>query len=532
MPIVYSNQILVFATICFGCYLLFLLFPRKGSNILLILFLLLCLRELFLITSQLFGFSLSNNNRFLITGSFENPGPCGGFLSICISVSAAFCLYNWNSYKRDNTTRVVWWIVLIISLLAFLLLVPTQSRSALVSLSCSLLLLLISQETTNGIVKRILKRYGFWIIIVCVSIGIGAYAYKKPSADGRFFISKICIQSISSNGLKGTGHGTFGGSYGYTQANYFKKQIEERGKDDLDWGAINEHERLTADCPDNAFNEYLFIGVEYGLLAMFLYLGIVLTAIVISYLKGSIWCYGMVSFSIFAIFSYPLHVELLQIVFLLLLVSCIKSPSNKIVDKRSNSFSKALELAILSIAYGLFLSVYFVKTPERNQYKRAIAEWEDTKYWYTSEYYDLFVNYSDSLLPFLNSNIDFLFAYGQSLNKIGLYEKSDSVLLLGTKVSSDPMFWNVMGNNSMNEGKYREAEQCYKQAFYTVPNRLCPLYLITKLYYVEGDTTRFLDMAERLESFKAKVESRNTERLRSEIRQLKSNCLLEEINNE
>ena len=55
-----------------------------------------------------------------------------------------------------------------------------------------------------------------------------------------------------------------------------------------------------------------------------------------------------------------------------------------------------------------------------------------------------------------------------------------------------------------------------------VPNRLYPLNLLAKLYHAEGDTVRFLDMADNVELFVPKVESVNTERLRSEIRELKS----------
>ena len=55
----------------------------------------------------------------------------------------------------------------------------------------------------------------------------------------------------------------------------------------------------------------------------------------------------------------------------------------------------------------------------------------------------------ESMMPYMNDNADFLYAYGQSLNKIGEYAKSDSILKLGTEVSGNPMLWNVMGNNSL-----------------------------------------------------------------------------------
>ena len=58
-----------------------------------------------------------------------------------------------------------------------------------------------------------------------------------------------------------------------------------------------------------------------------------------------------------------------------------------------------------------------------------------------------------------------------------------------------------------------------------VPNRLYPLNLLAKLYHAEGDTIRFLEMSDMVESFIPKIESVNTERLRSEIRELKSNYI-------
>jgi len=83
-------------------------------------------------------------------------------------------------------------------------------------------------------------------------------------------------------------------------------------------------------------------------------------------------------------------------------------------------------------------------------------------------------------------------------------KKSDAILRMGTEISSDPMFWNVMGNNSLALWKYREAEDRYKHAFYMVPNRLYPLYLLAKLYHEEGDTAKFMYMAEKIASFPQK----------------------------
>lgn len=115
-----------------------------------------------------------------------------------------------------------------------------------------------------------------------------------------------------------------------------------------------------------------------------------------------------------------------------------------------------------------------------------------------------------------------LFSFGRFINQTGNFELSDSVLMVGAERSNDPMFWNVMGNNSLALGKYLEAEQRYRYAFSMVPNRLYPLCLLAKLYYAQGDTARFTEMAYTIRCFKAKVESQNTAVLRDEIAVLES----------
>ena len=153
----------------------------------------------------------------------------------------------------------------------------------------------------------------------------------------------------------------------------------------------------------------------------------------------------------------------------------------------------------------------------------AEGEWAKTDYWYRQQYYHYVVEDGDTLMPQMMHDSRFLFAYGQSLNREGFYAKSDSVLMLGTAISSDPIFWNVMGNNSLAQGQYREAEERYRHAFLMVPNRLYPLCLLAKLYHTEGDTAKFLNAATMVNSFKAKIESANTEKLRGEINEIKSN---------
>ncbi len=487
----------------------------------------LCVKESVLGVTQLFGHRSSNHYLYALTGSFKNPGPYGGFLAICISLLSAFYLKT-----KDSPGNLIYiffhWVSLIAAFIAFIILPSTQSRSAILALVCSIILLAFGTKSIKNKIKSIIKKHGLLLLLGVTILVVGAYLFKKPSADGRLFMDKICIKAICENGWRGAGLGHFGGAYGTAQANYFKKQIDEKGKDDLDWRVINEHDRITADCPDNAYNEYLFIGVEAGPIAMLLFIGIIISAIIISFKRGTIWCYGMTAFAVFALFSYPLHVKQFQIIFPIILAACVsdrqQNAEDQSGDKEESFFKNKYNLAgiITMVVFLLSLSTFIiVKLPEVRLYKQSEAAWKKAERWHKMEYYEYAVEDCDTLFPYMKHDYRFLFAYGQSLNKTGNYEKSDSILKLGTEISSDPMFWNVMGNNSLAKGNYREAEERYKQAFYMVPNRIYPLFLLTKLFDEENDSVRFTEMAEKVQSFSSKIKSVNTIRLCDEILLLK-----------
>lgn len=481
----------------------------------------------------------------LLTGSFDNPGPYGGFLSILASLNIALwtprvlAIKNESDFisegnKKETIRKKINTIInslfIVVMVLAILVISATQSRSAILSLGCSALFYGMGCKSVSSRVKPYFKKYGLWFIIGASVIVTGAYQFKKPSADGRLFMDKMCLRTIYENGFKGVGLGRFGGAYGDTQARYFERQINQGGKDCLDWCAIDEHERITADCPDSAFNEYLFIGVELGVVVMLLFIGIIIYAIVVSYRKGTIWCYGMVSFAVFSFFSYPLHLWQFQFLIPILLSACIWDEKNDTVIACKACYNmRKLELILLTSTAVLLTLLIIKKMPEIKQRNKYEIAWEDANSWYKKGFYNYVVEDCDSLFSFLKDDYRFLFAYGQSLNKTGDYVLSDSVLKMGTKISSDPMFWNVMGNNSLAIGNYKEAEECYKHAFYMVPNRLYPLYLLAKLYLIQGDSARFFETAKIVESFKPKVESSKTESMRSEIRDLKREYMAQKL---
>lgn len=445
---------------------------------------------------QLFKVIPSNDLNMLTIGSFSNSGPYGSFIAIC---DVVFTVYYYENHNKKHSV-----VFIIASILGFILLPSIRSRTAILSLITGLCIY-FGLTNKNKIYKSLP-----YILMVLMIFGISAYFYKKNSAQGRIFMSKINIQALFECGFTGKGLGSYSGVYGNQQFCYFYNKMNGR----LDESLLNERERMVADCPNVSFNDFLGIGIESGIITMVVYITIIACSLHIALRKKSVWSYGLIAYSMFALFYYPSKLLLFNLLFPILLAFCVSS-------KRGNNKTiiyYSIPVSLLS----LFLMIYLY--PINKNYNKSISTWSSrTSRQYSLGKYEKVIEGCDTLEKTLNSYPPFMFAYGRTLNILGDYQKSDSILLIGAEYSSDPMFWNIMGNNSLALGNYREAENRYMHAFFMVPNRLYPLYLLAKLYYIEGDTTRFLIMADKVESFIPKVESTKTEKLRTEISVLKDN---------
>lgn len=471
--------------------------PRIAYYALLAVVAVFSLKESYTGLMQLIGRIHSNHYMYACTGSFNNPGPYGGFLAVCICVLGAYAI--------KGKSKVFRYITGITFLIALILLPSTMSRTAMLAVGGAALMLAASTD----IGKRFLKKYRIWLIPAAALAVAGAYILKKPSADGRFFMNRISIMAINSNGLDGAGFGRFGAAYGEAQARYFGKRMAISG-DDTDWTALMDSERLTAGCPEFAFNEYLQLGVEGGPVAMLLLISLMIVAIIASYKRGDVWCYGLLALAVFAMFSYPLHIVQFQVLLAVLLAACATPRSEGILGGS----------VVMVVALLVSLLILISRLPWMNRLKDDSEAWKKTEFWYNMEYYDYVVEDADSLYDSMRHDYRFLFAYGQSLSKEGQYIKSNEVLSEGIEISSDLMFWVVMGNNNLSLERYEEAERCFKHAFHMVPNRLYPLCRLTELYIKMGDYDHFNDMKQKIDRFKSKVESPTTDMLRARITEL------------
>ena len=121
--------------------------------------------------------------------------------------------------------------------------------------------------------------------------------------------------------------------------------------------------------------------------------------------------------------------------------------------------------------------------------------------------------------PVLRQDPRFLFEYGQCLSKTGRYGESNSILFEGSRLSSDPMFWNIMGKNYQAMRAVEEAEACFRKAYDMVPNRLYPLYLLANLYFSTGEAEKGVAVAWQLLDQEPKVMSDAVREMKAEMKE-------------
>ena len=397
---------------------------------------------------QVYGYEPSNHSLYALTGSFYNPGPYSGFLAMCLSLA----LHEWLGGKR------IWKHVALVAWVLMLVMLPSgMSRSAWLAA-------LVASGYVLGMHNRErLYRYRkfFWVGgLLLILLGIGAYHWKKDSADGRLLMWKVATQAVLEHPWQGVGWEHVAGAYGDAQERYFAS------------GVATEQEEHVAGAPEYVFNEYLQVAMAWGVPAL---CGILLLVGGCFYLghRGSMFgvCGALLSLGVFSFSSYPFQFLEFILAFLALLVSCVMGYR---------------KIWMLALVLGIGIGVY-------------LAEHRPTK------------------------NARRMFEQAHALHKVGEWQESIELLEETMKVSSDAMVLNVIGKNFQALGQPYLAEKWFIRSTHRLPNRIYPYYLLAKLYaeHPKYFPKEKLEWAVRMVLEKeAKVESTAIKQMREEVKVL------------
>lgn len=370
---------------------------------------------------QICGIYSSRHARFILTGSFDNPGPYGGLIAILLAVLGVFVMQNKSGGNWSIKALVI--LSSVSCALCIIVLPATMSRAAWFALGVTALVFGLRELSLADWIRKH-KAVATIATITMLIVMTGVFFMKKDSAIGRLHIWHMELRAIAEKPLTGYGKGSVLGVYGDTQAEYFAEK--ERP----------EIITKVAGCPEYAFNEYLKIGIEYGIPAM---LGVIIVLIlliaILLKLRSSL-AYGLITCCVFAFFSYPLE-------------------------------------------------AIHIKSDAEN-------DWDSIRYLSSMELYEDAVEEYAPLYDALNGNYRFLYDYGYALYKCARHRESIVLLKEGAAMSSDPMFYNIIGRNYEAMGLYQEAESAYLHAHYMVPQRLYPLTLLMRMHIRLGNNIEAL----------------------------------------
>jgi tetratricopeptide (TPR) repeat protein len=105
----------------------------------------------------------------------------------------------------------------------------------------------------------------------------------------------------------------------------------------------------------------------------------------------------------------------------------------------------------------------------------------------------------------------------------GNYGQAITQLEEAKNVTAEKTIYFSLGSLYNFEKKYNRAEEQYLFLYYALPNLLKPKYLLAKLYYETGQSTKWEKEANEVLNFRPKVPSVETEAMITEIQGLKNN---------
>ena len=236
---------------------------------------------------QVAGLRMSNHAGFAITGSFDNPGPYGGFIAVGISVAFAYIVRYRKRFKGWYRGTMMT-AALAAFVLGALVLPASMSRAGWLAFAAAALLTLVSDGRVRAWMKHHRELCAAAVAFSAV-LCIGIFLLKKDSAVGRLHIWHMECRAIAERPLRGSGPGTALGAYGAAQEEYFRTHPD-----------ADEYIVQIAGCPEYAFNEYLGAGMERGIPALLLMAATAVSAVVnLRRRENSLAC-GMLALAVFA----------------------------------------------------------------------------------------------------------------------------------------------------------------------------------------------------------------------------------------
>lgn len=428
------------------------------------------------IITAIWGIRNINDNEPLTHPVFKmlqdavSPEPFAGYVAVLLPI----CLNTMLRFKNCNKSE--WWetrtflfyisslgTILVLTALLFRINSPAWI-AAILSSSWVCWMRLIGWSRTKNWIKQHHRSFAvssIFLIFILTGMALWVSMAKSETGSQRLLIWNVTTKAIMEHPLSGTGLGGFPVTYAQTQSAYFKSTI------------ASDIEKQNAICPEYAKNEYLQIGLEFGIgglllfmlwLAFSLYYGIKHRQI------GSTG--GIIALAAFAMYSYPLQIPSFWILLLFFTVICVTNPKQELYPSKYS-------IPYIGAFAALVSCLLFME--QRHSYY-AYKKWKTVQELHDNQiYYNAAQQYTE-LYPLLRHRVDFILEGADCFCETGDHEIAVKWLKHAILLSSDPDIYYKIAWNEKAMGRYKEAEYYLLDISDILPGKGYTYYLLTQLY--------------------------------------------------
>lgn len=425
--------------------------------------------------------------------------------SLCLSICAPILLCLGLSVLKWKNLAIVKRSVAIASIIAFIcsavFIILIMSRASWIATVAGCAVVCYLHFMSQSKMFRPKAWHVLIGLVLCVLLAFCSYYIKKDSADGRMLIWKISMSELcSGNTTLLPREGNFSTFIGDAQERYFSTEPKA------------EHEQMIAGAPTAAYNEYLQILIEWGAIPFALTMLMIIFLIVKLYRlhnpESVPWLSGVVSILILCCMSYPLRC-IITLHLILFIIGC-----SLILLVRKNRLRVICQLTMAGVL--AFSIVSQIRNSKRIE--KAIVQCRRFELVSSQCNPERLRECYHKLYPFLKNEPEYLLSYAKQEYYSGCYKHSLYLTNKAKALSGDPIFPLMAGKCQQAMGNYSQAERSYLKAYYRIPHKIYPLYLLMNMYIETKDHSIAISVARKIVRMKPKIASDEYEYIQREAR--------------
>lgn len=478
-------------------YLFRVLFYQKDNEIVnyfIKIVFLFCTLQIFIGLLQYFEIIYSLNNYYKFIGSFTSPNHLAELISLNTIILFWFITSNQVNIIKKNIS------LLLIGVFIFILF-KLESRSSIISLLFSFIFLILNSSKKDNILKLIKENKIKTLILFLILLPIGInslYKLKPDSVNGRFLITKICLNEIFERPILGNGLFSFEGKYNLAKANYFKSEIRT-------WDEIKNGGYIF-----NPNNDFLLIGFELGLVFLMFFVFIIIYTLYKTEIniKTKLFVALFINLCVFSFFNTIHNSVILMLIGLCSLAIIVSNIKSNVINLRINCIKNLIKVLFLLI----FLIVLFFSWFNLN-YKSDFKKMKNI----SKDNYNEFLLKSNSVEDNMFSGMYIgKILYNNGFKKEGIEKVNEYY-----KKSYAPKIGKYLAKLHYQNNDLEKTEEILIQNVYLEPYRFEPKMSLLNFYNKTKNKNKLLKVVDDIFNLPIKIQSYKIDKYKKRAMKLK-----------